>query len=131
MLGVNISESWLAETTSILNYKVRKVPFLYLGISIGGNPCRLAFWEPVLHSIKSRLSGWKSSFLSFGGRLTLLKSVLTSLPVYGLSFFKASSSIIYSIESLLKNFFWGGSETTEKYHGLIGILFVLKRRMAS
>ncbi|GAU30447.1 hypothetical protein TSUD_392600 [Trifolium subterraneum] len=35
--------------------------------------------------------GWQSRFLSFGGRLVLLKSVLTSLPVYVLSFFKAPS----------------------------------------
>ncbi|GAU44688.1 hypothetical protein TSUD_183460 [Trifolium subterraneum] len=35
--------------------------------------------------------GWQSRFLSFGGRLVLLKSVLTSLPVYALSFFKAPS----------------------------------------
>ncbi|PNX56709.1 ribonuclease H, partial [Trifolium pratense] len=41
--------------------------------------------------IKNRLSGWKSRFLSFCGRLVLLKSVLTSLPVYALSFFKAPS----------------------------------------
>jgi len=86
---------------------VGNVPFLYLGLSIGGNPCQLAFWEHVLHSIKSRLSGWKIRFLSFESRLTLLKFVLTSLPVYALSFFKALLGIISSIESLLKNFFWG------------------------
>ena len=88
LVGVNISESWLAEATSILHFKVGKVPFVYLGLSIGGNPRRLAFWDPVILSIKSRLSGWKSRFLSFGGHMTLLKSVLTSLPVYALSFFK-------------------------------------------
>jgi len=60
------------------------------------------------------LSGWHSRFLSFGGRLILLKSVLTALPVYALSFFKASSGIISSIESLLNKYyyyyyyFWGG-----------------------
>ena len=57
--------------------------------------------------LKNRLSGWKSRFLSFGGRLVLLKSVLTSLPVYALSFFKAPSGIISSIESLFIKFFLG------------------------
>jgi len=85
------------------------IPFVYLELPIGGNPRRLSFWEPVVNRIKSRLSGWQSWFLSFGGRLILLKSVLTALPVYSLSFFKAPSGIISSIESLLINFFfWGG-----------------------
>ena len=114
LVGVNISDSWLVEATSILNCKVGHVPFLYLGLSIGGNPRRLAFWDPGLRTIKSRLSGWKSRFLSFGVRLTLLKYVLTSLRVYALSFFKALSGIISSIKSLLKFFFWGGSEEHRK-----------------
>jgi len=46
--------------------------------------------------------------------LILLKAVLTSLPVYALSFFKAPSGIISSIESLLNKFFWGGSEDSRK-----------------
>jgi len=91
-----------------------KIPFLYLGLSIGGDPQRLAFWEPVMNAVKSRLSGWQSRFLSFGGRLVLLKSVLTSLPVYALSFFKAPSGIISSLESMFNNFFWGGSEDNRK-----------------
>jgi len=107
LVGVNIASSWLNEVASVLSCKVGKVPFLYLGMPIGGNPRRLCFWEPIVNRIKSRLSDWNSRFLSFGGRWVLLKSVLTSLPVYALSFFKAPSGIISSIESLLNKFFWG------------------------
>ncbi|CAJ2642357.1 unnamed protein product [Trifolium pratense] len=108
LVGVNIPDSWLGEAASVLCCKVGKIPFLYLGLQIGGDPRRLVFWEPVLSRIKNRLSGWKNRFLSFGGRLVLLKSVLTSLPVYALSFFKVPSGIISSIESLFIKFFWGG-----------------------
>ncbi|CAJ2658361.1 unnamed protein product [Trifolium pratense] len=107
LVGVNIPESWLDEAASALCCKVGKIHFLYLGLQIGGDPWRLVFWESVLSRIKNRLSGWKSRFLSFGGRLVLLKSILTSLPVYALSFIKAPSGIISSIESLFIKFFWG------------------------
>ena len=80
-------------------------PFLYLGLPIGGDPRKLKFWQPLIDRIKSRLSGWKSRNLSLGGRLVLLKSVLSSLPVYFLSFFKAPAGIISSIESLFNCFF--------------------------
>jgi len=114
LVGVNIADSWLTEAASILQCKVGKVPFLYLGLSIGGDPRKLAFWDPVLNTIKSRLMGWQSRFLSFGGRLVLIKSVLTSLLVYALSFFKAPSGIISSIESIFKKNNWGGSEDNRK-----------------
>ena len=42
-VGVNIADSWLNEAASLLHCKVGKVPFLYLGLSIGGDPRRLAF----------------------------------------------------------------------------------------
>ncbi|MCI11460.1 RNA-directed DNA polymerase (Reverse transcriptase) [Trifolium medium] len=94
LVGVNIPDSWLGEAESALGCEVGKIPFLYLRLPIGGHPRRLVFWEPVVARLKNRLSRWKSLFLSFGGRLVLLKSVLTSLPVYALSLFKAPSSII-------------------------------------
>ncbi|KEH35150.1 hypothetical protein MTR_3g081050 [Medicago truncatula] len=89
LVGINISDSWLYKAATVLSCKVEKIPFMYLGLPIGGNPRRFQFWEPIVNRIKSRLSGWNSRFLSFGGRLILLKSVLTSLPVDALSFFKA------------------------------------------
>ncbi|CAJ2652040.1 unnamed protein product [Trifolium pratense] len=91
LVGVNIPEFWLGEAASALCCKVGKIPFLYLGLPIGGDSRRLGFWKSVLERLKNRLSGWTSRFLSFGGRLVLIKSVLTSLPVYAFSFFKAPS----------------------------------------
>ena len=114
LVGINIRESWLIEAASLLNCKVGKISFLYLGLSIGGDPRRLVFWEPVINTIKSRLAGWQSRFLSYGGRLILLKSVLSSLPVYALSFFKAPSGIISTIESIFNKKIWGGSEDNRK-----------------
>jgi hypothetical protein len=54
---------------------------LLLGVKSWANVCalRLAFWDLVMTRLKNKLYGWKSRFLSFGGRLVLLKSVLTSL----------------------------------------------------
>jgi len=92
----------------MLNCKVGAIPFVYLGMPIGGNARRLSFWNPMINRIRTRLSGWKSKHLSLGGRLVLLKSVLSSLPVYALSFFKAPSGIVSSIESLLNCFFFLG-----------------------
>jgi len=126
LVGVNVSTSWLSKAAVALGCKVGSVPFVYLGLPIGGNARRLAFWEPLLNRINSRLSSWSSKHLSFGGRLVLLKYVLSSLPIYALSFFEAPACIISSIESILNCFFFlgGGVRTTEKYLGLIGILFI-------
>jgi len=102
LTGVNVSNSWLNEAALALHCRVGNFPFVYLGLPIGGDPRKLDFWKPLVNSVISRLSRWKSKYLSFGGRLILLKSVLSSLPVYFLSFFKAPASIISSIESLFK-----------------------------
>jgi hypothetical protein len=97
LTGVNVSDSWLTEAASVMNCRTGKIPFIYLGLPIGGDMRRCSFWQPVLDRIVSRLSVWKNKYLSFGGRLILLKFVLSSLPVYFLSFFKAPTGIISSL----------------------------------
>ncbi|PNX84634.1 ribonuclease H [Trifolium pratense] len=93
LVGVNIPATWLGEAALALSCRVRKIHFLYPGLPNKGDPRRLGFWELVLDRLKNCLFGWKSRFLSFGGRLVLLKSVLTSLSVYALSFIKAPSGV--------------------------------------
>jgi hypothetical protein len=37
LVGINIADSWLQEAASILSCKIGKIPFMYLGLPIGGN----------------------------------------------------------------------------------------------
>ena len=107
LTGVNVTDSWLSEASLVMNCRRESIPFVYLGLPIGGDYRKLSFWKPVLDRIVARLSSWNNKFLSFGGRLILLNFVLSSLPVYFLSIFKAPAGIISSIESVFKRFFLG------------------------
>lgn len=103
---VNVSDSRLQEAVMALSCIVGAFPFVYLGMPIGGDACRLEFWKSVMDHIISRLSNKKSKFLSLEGHLILLKYVLSFLSVYFLSFFVAPTCIISYIESLFKKK-WG------------------------
>nr|KYP51226.1 Putative ribonuclease H protein At1g65750 family [Cajanus cajan] len=99
---------------TFLNCKVGHFPCSYLGLFIGANPNRLSTWQTVISKVEKKLTKWKGKLLSFGGRLVLLKSVLNSIPIYFLSFFKAPTGVISQLESLLKNFLWGGDDEHRK-----------------
>ena len=73
-------------------------------------------WAPIVDKFQSKLSKWKSKALSFGGRLTLLSSVLGNLPTYYFSLFLAPLAVIEKLESIRRRFLWGGDEDKRKIH---------------
>ncbi|GKA20013.1 hypothetical protein Tco_0699928 [Tanacetum coccineum] len=68
----------------------------------------------LIDRFRSRLSTWKASLLSIGGRLTLIKSVLGSLGIYYLSISRATESVLKDLERIRSNFFWGGNQDGKK-----------------
>lgn len=89
------------------------MPFSYLGIKVGGLMSRINSWDEVVDSLCSCLSKWKMKTLSIGGRLTLLKSVLGSTPIYYMSMFKVPSQVLKRIEAIRCHFF-NGADSHEK-----------------
>ncbi|GJR41057.1 RNA-directed DNA polymerase, eukaryota, reverse transcriptase zinc-binding domain protein [Tanacetum coccineum] len=75
---------------------------------------RCCSWEPLIKRFQNRLSKWKAKTLSFGGRLTLIKSVLGSLGVYYFSTFKEPKKVIHKLEGIRRRFFWGGNSDVDK-----------------
>jgi len=74
---------------------------------VGGNPKKKICWESVLNKLKVRLSVWKGRFLSMAGGICVLKFVLTIVPLYYLSLFRAPDSVCKSITSIHLRFLWG------------------------
>ncbi|GKV34399.1 hypothetical protein SLEP1_g42774 [Rubroshorea leprosula] len=87
LMGICVQEEWLDRMAWLLCCKKGSMPFKYLGIPIGGNPRRIAFWKPLLETFNKKLHTWKGRFLSLGGRITLINSVLSSLPVFWMSLY--------------------------------------------
>ena len=63
-----------------------------------------------------KLYGWKCLYLYKDGRLMLLKSTLSSFPMYFLSLFTIPKAVAARLESIQRNFLWGSSEGSFKYH---------------
>ena len=75
----------------------------YLGMSLGPSFKSTGIWNPILEKFQCCLAGWKRMYLSKGGRSTLLKSTLSSLPNYYLSLFTIPSNVVNRIESLQRS----------------------------
>lgn len=102
-------EGWAKDLAAGVGCLHTKCPFTYLGFPLGKNMNRCSAWKPILEIIQNKLASWKASLLSRAGRLTLIKSVLNSLPVYYMSMFKLPKVVVNKIVKLQRRFFWGES----------------------
>lgn len=80
-IGVNVDDRFLYGASCFLNCVIGQVPFKFLGLPIGANPRRFVTWKPVIDMMNKRLAGWKGRHLSLGGRIVLVNSVLSALPL--------------------------------------------------
>jgi hypothetical protein len=81
-IGVMPNLSTLAD---IMCCRIGALPMTYLGMPLGASFKSKSIWNSIVEKMECKLVGWKSLYLSNGGRLTLLKSTLSSLPTYYLS----------------------------------------------
>lgn len=70
----------------------------------------------MVDKIIKRIAGWKGKLLSYAGRLVLIKTCLSSIPVYLMSFFKFPKWALELINSHLANFLWNDFEGHGKIH---------------
>jgi len=100
----------------ILGCSIDSFPTSYLDLPLGAKFKDKSIWEYVVERFERRLSGWKSKYLSKGGRLTPIKSVLLSIPAHFLSLLPLPVSVANKLEAIQRKFLWGSFGSDVKFH---------------
>lgn len=107
IIGIDLADDILKDLAEETGCDIGKLPFTYLGLPVGGNLRNKSFWSPIIKRVERRLAGWGQKYISLGGWVTLIKSVLMNLPIYYFSLFEIPKGVARRIEWLYRNFLWG------------------------
>jgi len=88
----------------------------YLGMPVLHKRINKDTFGDVVERVASRLAGWRCRFLSLAGRITLTKSVLSSIPVHTMSTISLPQSILNKLDSISRSFLWGSTMEKRKQH---------------
>ncbi|KAL2471459.1 Uncharacterized protein Adt_39595 [Abeliophyllum distichum] len=77
---------------------------------------KIFLYDDLIQKVRSRTSGWASRLLSPGGRITLIRSVLSSLPLYLLQILKPPKAVLKKLESIFARFLWDSKDHTHRLH---------------
>jgi hypothetical protein len=101
----------------ILGCGVSKLPIKYLRLPLGASFKVKYILDDVIEKLEYQLAIWKRcTCLSKGGKVILIKSTLTNLPMYYMSPFAFLASVAKCIEKIQHDIFWGWLGEEFKYH---------------
>lgn len=70
----------------------------------------------IRDKISQKILSWCHRHLSFGGRLTLVKSILEAIPVHIFQVLEPTKGVLRMLEQVLARYFWGSCNTTRETH---------------
>ncbi|KAL4318757.1 hypothetical protein GQ457_18G011370 [Hibiscus cannabinus] len=116
VFGLNVDQASLQSWANAIGCSMGSLSTEYLGLPLGVRHNSIKLWEPILKKLSTKLASWKSQLLSFGGRISLVKSVLSSLPMFFMSLFRMPVAVSKRITCMVSNFLWGGTMDKKRIH---------------
>jgi len=69
---------------------------------------KMVHLQTVLDRVRAKLAGWQGKLLTAGGRRELVRSVLSSMPIYLLTALKVPKRFINDLDKARRRFLWAG-----------------------
>lgn len=104
----NLPRAKIAKFEGLLEFRHTYNIGKYLAFPLLSGRVTVLDFAFIVDKVHSRLASWKGRLLSRAGRVTLAKSVLSSMPVYTMHNLWMPESICANLDSCIKQFIWGG-----------------------
>nr|GEW37042.1 RNA-directed DNA polymerase, eukaryota [Tanacetum cinerariifolium] len=114
VLGVGVPQNLVTHAASMIGCAVIQKLFRYLGVKVVDCMSRKMAWVDTVHKLRSQLSNWKVKNLSIGGRVTLLKWVLSASPLYNMLIYKVPKGVLKEMTAIRSKFFNGADISDRK-----------------
>ncbi|XP_021855317.1 uncharacterized protein [Spinacia oleracea] len=102
----NMNHILRTDLSSKYNLKTSSSFGKYLGVQISSNRLKLSNYSDLLQKTTDRIRGWQAKLLNMAGRCTLIKSVLSSYPVYAMQTALLPFNVLTTIEKGCRKFLW-------------------------
>jgi hypothetical protein len=70
-----------------------RIGIVYLGLPLHFSKLKREDLQPLVDSLLSRMAGWRGKLLSLEAKRILIQTVLSSIPVYMLSFLNSQNGL--------------------------------------
>nr|KYP65031.1 Transposon TX1 uncharacterized [Cajanus cajan] len=84
----------------------------YLGVPITHGQPRCADFYDVMDKIQGRLAAWKAKLLNKAGKLCLVKSTISSIPVYSMKSLWLPQAVCNRIDQVCRRMLWAKADNT-------------------
>jgi hypothetical protein len=109
MMPINIDEQMLGQLANTFGCAMGTLPFPYLRLPLGTTRPSVQDLSPIVDQIERRLNA-SARFLGYGGRLELVNSVLSSLPLHYLCSLKVHKTVIKLFDRSRRHCLWAKKE---------------------
>ncbi|XP_019232505.1 PREDICTED: uncharacterized protein LOC109213200 [Nicotiana attenuata] len=101
---------------TITGFSKGTFPFTYFGCPIFYTRRRKNYYNDLIQKVKAKLHSWKGKLLSYGGKATLISSVLQSIPTHILSVLDPPDNVIEHLHKTFARFFLSNKEEGRSRH---------------
>jgi retron-type reverse transcriptase len=105
MIPINMDSERLNHFAATINCKTGTFPFTYLGLPLSITKPAMEHFIPMIQRVQHRLGGI-SDFLNYGGKLQLVKSVLSSLPIFFMCCFDVPITVKEQVIKYMRHCLW-------------------------
>ena len=102
----------------VTGFSYKSFPIKYLGCPLYIGRRRMHYFAELCDMVTARILSWKNRVLSFGDKIVLLKSVLSSMPIHLLAAASPPKGVIASLERVMTSFLWSSTDMGQKFHWL-------------